>query len=235
MELLSDKTMNCPFCLTIVSPQDYEKHVLNCRDVDFELLKNRLHTYCGISMKTNDDLDGRRRLLSEYLEFIRHDRSYYPAHWCDYHQTNNTDFYKVSLASREAKDLLANPVCTKSLKRIVRTQNKELYLRFLDFKMDNQGSDAMLFHGTRDENINLICNQGFDRGHSKNGLHGFGIYLSSTMSYSLAYAVTSDHRNLQGKSLMLCRTHLTTDVTISENIHVVHHDFAVYPEYILYI
>ncbi len=96
MQLLSDKTIKLPFCLTIVSPQNYDKHVVYCRDVSFELLKKRLRTYCGIEMKTDDDLDSRRRLLNEYLEFISHDKSYYPAHRCDDVQTRNTDILALS-------------------------------------------------------------------------------------------------------------------------------------------
>lgn len=227
MQLITDKTLNCPGCIIPISEQQYAEHIKTCAHDVMDIMQNRLQKFSNLRIRDADAT----LLIEEYLQFVLHDKTYYPSYWSDDYQLENTAFYEVHLKCKEAKEIasLVNEVV--QVVRIERIQNKELYLRFLEYSVDNPGRQALLFHGTSDENYNLICNQGFDRGHSNNGLYGFGVYLSSCMKYSLDYAHKTEKKH---RCMLICRTHITPDTKISQNIHVVHDDFAVYPEYLVY-
>ena len=229
MQNTSLKTCNCPFCLKPIesTKNEYMMHLSSCHNSDFELLTQRLEKWCNLSINNNQQ----DVLLNEYHDFISYDRSFFPATWCDDIQEDNTAFYFIDKTKSEGKRVTAMTQ-NFEIKRLERIQNKELYLRFCEYQETNQGKDVSLFHGTRAKNINLICNQGFDRGHSKNGSYGFGIYLSSCLKYSLDYAEKSPSGQ---RCLLLCQAHLTKEAMMASNIHVIKDDFAVYPQYILYL
>lgn len=220
MQVVSDKTLNCPFCIHPVSDIGYEEHLHSCRRKDARLIQSRLHTQETLSYA----------LLEAYKEYVVYCRDFFPPLWDD-HQLTNTEFYAVDINSTEGRRVASLVKHTVNLSRIERVQNKELHMRYTEFKENNTGNELMLFHGSAENIYNLICNQGFDAGHSNLGAHGFGIYLSSTMSYSLGY---SRRAGGSGTSMLLCHAFLTADCVISDNIHVVHDDFAVYPSYVLY-
>lgn len=165
--------------------------------------------------------------IDQYMEFITYDRTFYPAYWIEDFQDCNTAFYSIPIASPDARVLQKLAGATK-LHHVESVQNKELFLRYKEFQEANaDGREAMLFHGSRDGLYNIICNQGFDLGHSKDGLFGHGLYFSSTIDYSKAFA--------KGRpSMLVCKVWLTGTSRISDNIHVVHSDFAAYPAYVVH-
>lgn len=225
MQFVTAKTLNCPYCLHPLADDDYHFHLSKCSK-DHTLLKERLKTYAGISV--NDEAS----LISEYKQMIQYDDSFFPRYWeCDDSHVNTT-FHQIMPKSPEAITILKTVDNCKALKRIERVQNKELFLKYQDYTHQHDGREQLLFHGSLLNKYNLICNQGFDLGHSKNGLHGYGIYLSSTMSYSIDYARNSS--SVCPGQMLLCRTWISDETTIAANIHVVHHDYAVYPAYVLY-
>jgi hypothetical protein len=166
-------------------------------------------------------------LINRYLDFIMYERDYYPIEWTEDFQEHNTAFYSVAVGSLEAKSLQKLAGATE-LRHIERVQNKELYLRYGEFREANaDGHERLLFHGSRIELYNIMCNQGFDVAHSKNGLFGYGLYFSNTMEYSKSF--------VKGRLCMLvCKVWLTSTAVISDNIHVVHDDFATYPAYLVH-
>jgi hypothetical protein len=218
MQLASDKTLNCPYCVRPVSLDAYRRHVGECDMQQCGVLATRIQKFAG---PFSGDL------IDRYLEFIRYERAYYAMEWTEEFQEHNTAFYSVPIGTLEAKSLqkLAG---ASELRHVERVQNKELYLKYTDFREANaDGRETLLFHGSRVELYNVICNQGFDVGHSKNGLFGYGLYFSSTMDYSKSF--------VKGRPCMLvCKVWLTPTTVISGNIHVVHDDFAAYPAYVVH-
>ncbi|KAI3432550.1 hypothetical protein D9Q98_004099 [Chlorella vulgaris] len=178
----------------------------------------------GTVISTNDAEE-------DYLDFSQYNCGFYPTHWSDDRQDTNTAFYNVNLWSSEAKPLLALVADDARIRRIERVQNRELYLRYAESREASRAREVMLFHGSQESLYNVICNQGFDLGHSHHGLHGYGIYFSSTLVYSMGYAKKG---HLAGKSVLVCRVLLTDTAVIAGNIHVVHDDFLALPEYVLY-
>lgn len=225
MQFVMNKTLNCPFCLRPLGEDGYHDHVSTCSH-DHTELHDRLKKYAGILV--NDYAS----LISEYKQMIQYDDSFFPPHWESDDTHVNTTFHVIEATSPEAKSVLDAVDGCRSIKRIERIQNKELYLQYQNYKNQRQGIERLLFHGSSLNKYNLICNQGFDLGHSNNGLHSYGIYLSSTMSYSVDYVKnTSGHTDHQ---ILLCRAWVSHETTIADNIHVFHRDYAVYPAYILY-
>lgn len=166
-------------------------------------------------------------LIERYLEFVLYERDYYPTEWTEEFQERNTAFYSVTIGSLEAKSLQKLARATR-LQHIERVQNKELFLKYMDFQKANvDGRECLLFHGSKVELYNIICNQGFDTGHSNHGLLGYGLYFSGMMDYIKGF--------VRGCPCMLvCKVWLTSTSVVSGNIHVVHDDFAAYPAYVIY-
>lgn len=220
MRLSSDKILSCPYCIRPLSDHDYRPHLTtDCTMRQPAIIEARLERYVGPS--SDDDP------IDRYHGFITYDRTYYPMDWTEDFQERNTAFYHVAIASPEVR-ALQKLVGTTPLHRVERVQNKELVLRYQDFRETNaDGREALLFHGSSDGLYNIICNQGFDMGHSKNGAFGYGIYFSSTFGYSKGYAKDS-------RCMLICRAWITKTTVVSENIHVVHDDFAVYPAYLVH-
>ncbi|CAL1529289.1 unnamed protein product [Lymnaea stagnalis] len=90
----------------------------------------------------------------------------------------------------------------KNIVGLWRIQNRRLWERYVlkrkhmveELGIENIQEKA-LFHGTRYENINLICNEGFDfRVQAANGNSlGKGIYFSQSAAYSQTYACPRKH------------------------------------------
>jgi hypothetical protein len=222
MQLACDKTLSCPYCVRPVSLDAYRLHLDECDMQQCGVLATRIQRFSGPF--SGDVID-------RYVEFIRYERAYYAMEWTEDFQEHNTAFYSVATGSLEAKSLqkLAG---ASILQPVERVQNKELYLKYLDFREANaDGREMLLFHGSRVELYNIICNQGFDVGHSNHGLFGYGLYFSSTMDYSKAF--------VKGfvkvpPCMLVCKVWLTSTAVISGNIHVVHDDFAAYPAYVVH-
>jgi hypothetical protein len=195
----------------------YRDHLETCNMKQSQLLEARLEL-CG-------PFPG--DLVDRYLEFVTYERSYYPSEWTKDFQKENTAFYTVAIGSSEASSLQQLSDSSK-LRHIERVQNKELFLRFMEYRQSNKdGREALLFHGMRERLYNIICNQGFDLGHSKPGLYGYGLYFSSTMDYSKAF--------VKGRPcLLVCKVWVTDTAVVSGNIYVVHNDFAAYPAYLVH-
>ena len=221
MQTVNDKRLNCPGCIRPLSRHEFDAHVLSCA-FDKVVLKKRLESG---GVKPSGPMGV---LLETYLEYITFDRSFFDHTWAEDHQEHNTAFHVVPLESHEANEIKRLVAGDASLHRIERVQNKELFLRYREHKESRPGREVRLFHGAPQHVYNLICNEGFDAGHSKSGLHGYGIYLSSTMAYSMCYT------GVGGCSLLLCKAWITQSAVVSDNIHVVHDDFAVYPDHVLY-
>lgn len=218
MQLTSDKTLCCPYCVCPLSPDAYRLHLEACDMQQSGVLAARIHRLSG-------PFSG--NLIDRYLEFVLYERDYYPTEWTEEFQERNTSFYSVTIGSLEAKSL-QKLACATTLQHIERVQNKELFLKYMDFQMANvDGRECLLFHGSKVELYNIICNQGFDTGHSNHGLFGYGLYFSSTMDYSKGF--------VRGRPCMLvCKVWLTSTSVVSGNIHVVHNDFAAYPAYVIH-
>lgn len=200
-------------------------HLSRCNVSDVERLRSRLEKWGDVSISNN-------QLFEQYFEFILFNRNFYPPHWTDEHHNCNTTFHVVPFSSGEVRHFQFPRDCT--LTRIERVQNKELYLRCLEYKNEhNTGKEATLFHGSQENNYNIICNQGFDVGHSRQGVWGYGLYFSSCMDYSRVYSRA--RLGGSGHAMLMCRVWLTDDSVVNVgNVHVVHSDFAAYPEYIIY-
>lgn len=221
--LASDKTLNCPHCIRPLCEAQYGAHVAECGGLDLLVERMERHGYARAGAVEDP--------VAEYLDFVRHDRAFFPPRWCDDLQEHNTAFYLVDPASAEARALQA--LASKPLRRVERVQNKELFLAHAEYRAKNpDGKEAMLFHGSRAGAYNLICNQGLDGGHSRDGTYGKGIYLSSCMTYSTGYSRRAD--GTPGDAMLVCRTWLTPGAIVRGNIHVVHDDFAALPEYLVY-
>ncbi|MHB1909885.1 MAG: poly(ADP-ribose) polymerase family protein [Nitrososphaerales archaeon] len=80
--------------------------------------------------------------------------------------------------------------CILFIKEIV---NPELERRFLERKemilaQRGQVQERLLFHGTKEQNINLIAAGGFQAGKNKVSAYGMGTYFAKHANYSINYA-----------------------------------------------
>src|SRR3569833_1882460 len=126
MRLASDKTLSCPYCIRPMSDDEYRLHLTKeCTMRQPAILEARLERFVGRS--SDDDL------IDRYREFITYDRTYYPMDWTEDFQAHNTAFYHIANASSEARALqkLVGPT---PLPRDERVQNKELVLRYEEFR-----------------------------------------------------------------------------------------------------
>ena len=223
------KTMACPFCVNPLADDTpaYVDHLIACRgasDVEKRsVVFRRIRHDCPYASD--------HELYSEYMGFVQHDASLFPRNWKVVDQRENCRLIPVAKDSEEIRHSLLKRVDSIAVCHVERCQNKELYLRYSDRKAGAR--EAWLFHGSKPDIYNLILQSGFDRGCSKNGAYGYGIYLSSTHGYSLKYTTPCVDAPIKMR-LLLCRVLLRDDTVIEGNIHVVQHDFDVYPEYVVH-
>ena len=231
--------MACPFCVNPLTDDTpaYVDHLIACRGTsDIEkrgVIFGRMQHDCPYLRDAEE-----HELYSEYMGFVQHDVYMFPSNWNVVDQHENCRLCPVARESDEIRHVLKfvepGSIDSSSVCRVERCQNKELYLRYSDRKAGPPGArETWLFHGSKPDIYNLILQSGFDRGCSNHGSYGYGIYLSSTYGYSLSYT-TPCIDDPGKKRLLLCRVLLRVDTVIAGNIHVVQHDFDVYPEYVVH-
>ncbi|TSM60565.1 Poly [ADP-ribose] polymerase 14 [Bagarius yarrelli] len=183
----------------------------------------------------------------------------------------SNELHKVCLLqtnSKEYNDVLAHfrKTCYHSVHKIERIQNPCMWKnyqnnkQFMEQKNGHQNNEKLLFHGTREESISQINENGFNRSYAgKNAAsYGKGTYFALHASYSAKkqYSV----QNSEGiKHMYFCRV-LTGDYTLgnsamilppaktansvdfydtvvdnteSPTIFVVFRDYHAYPDYLI--
>ncbi|ELT94319.1 hypothetical protein CAPTEDRAFT_97279 [Capitella teleta] len=131
------------------------------------------------------------------------ENSHLPPHWDKQHGSGNIAFVEVNRGCSEwsiIANLFEKTLPNESLKKIVRIQNEELWGSFCWKKKWMQKSltddEKLLFHGTKQEYIDRIAQEGFDwrnSGSSVGALFGEGSYFARDASYSKHY---TDSRQL---------------------------------------
>ncbi|XP_059170874.1 uncharacterized protein LOC131952285 [Physella acuta] len=130
----------------------------------------------------------------------------FPDNWERVNTLSETDepfdsLCSVELSSNEGKAVvnmfsrtIGSNTQVKSIMRIQKTKQWQKYCLKRKHMVEEIGLDKIkeraLFHGTKKENIDLICQEGFDmRVKTANGaLYGKGIYFSPQSNYSKKYA-----------------------------------------------
>lgn len=206
----------CPYCIIICDLEHLEK----CKNRDLNLLCKR--------MKCESD----KEIEENYLEFIKYDQSLFPFYWIFPQETNlkllelplNHPLIKENNILKDAIDYNNYSGSTfrrpqqKSKPSIFLIQNKELYLKYSEI----EEIEEYYFHGS--PNYENICLQGFDKGFSRDGSYGYGIYVSKNLSTSLAY---------NNKAILLCKVKITKDTLINDYCTVLQDDFSIYPEFLI--
>lgn len=196
----------CPYCIIICDKQHLEK----CKNRDLNLLCKRMNCH----------IDG-IQIEQDYLEFIKHEQSLFPFYWT-FPQEINVKFLELTKNHPLIKQnkMLKEAVNYKSLSRVFLIQNKELYLKYNEIK--DSLKEEYYFHGS--PNYENICLQGFDKGFSKNGTYGYGVYVSKNLGTSLTY------NNI---AILLCKVKLSKDTIVNDYCSVIHDDFSIYPEFLI--
>ncbi|CAF4968283.1 unnamed protein product, partial [Rotaria magnacalcarata] len=177
-----------------------------------------------------------------------------PPHW--QLQTENVARFSLDENSDEYKD--ARGVFNKTMSnkydtilRIERIQNKQWYTQYNSYKSFSSKKDTerKLFHGCRQESIDLIINSFFNRSFAGvNGtVYGQGAYFSANASYSHNYAKPSTQNSerymfvvsvIVGKST-LGNTNMKIppagfdSTTDGDHIYVTYRDDQAYAEYLI--
>ena len=143
---------------------------------------------------------------------------------------------------------------------IQRIQNKRLYIHYscqkeaFESKYSNSGEiiELELFHGTSEESVKNICNNGFNRSYAgKNAvLFGRGVYFSNSSALSHTYTdvrIQKNKKHIIVSKVLIGKCGLGTkdsnlppkdcDTGINRlndpNIFVIYHDAQAYPEYLV--
>ena len=115
-----------------------------------------------------------------------------------HHNKNNNFTFKLlknkSIKTDYIKSLFNSDPCLSEYKitDIFKIYNNTTYQKFLDCKniMGNTCNQTILFHGTKKENIEIICNEGFDpRLSNKHAKYGRGTYFAKLPSKAHLYNV----------------------------------------------
>ncbi|CAF4331298.1 unnamed protein product, partial [Rotaria sordida] len=121
-----------------------------------------------------------------------------PSHWNL--QTENVARFSLDENSNEYQTILSlfDKTMTNKYTAILlieRIQNKQWYTQYNSYKSFSLKKDAekKLFHGCRQESVDLIINSFFNRSFAGvNGtVYGHGAYFSANASYSHSYAKPS--------------------------------------------
>ncbi|CAF3851388.1 unnamed protein product [Rotaria sordida] len=140
----------------------------------------------------------------EQRKVIRHADVGLPPHW--QLQTETVARFSLDENSDEYKDIrglfdktMANKYNT--MLRIERIQNKQWYTQYNSYKSfsSKKETEKQLFHGCRQESVDLIINSFFNRSFAGvNGtLFGQGAYFSANACYSDSYATPSTQNGEQ--------------------------------------
>lgn len=118
--------------------------------------------------------------------------------------------------------------CVLYIERVV---NPELLTRYETFVGANDVKEMRLFHGTNANSISSICESGYKKEYNRRSAYGHGTYFASAGSYSKEYTdITKDGESF----LFMNRVAVGADTGGDKNnIFVIKHDEAVYPEYLL--
>jgi hypothetical protein len=129
------------------------------------------------------------------------------------------------------------PYRCNSIVRIERNINPDLERKFLakSINLDTQ----YLFHGSRNENYDLILKYGFDIEKSKNGLMGYGIYVAVTASMSSGYTHDIDTEIGKLQNMLICRTAYDPkrddeNTASTTKFYCIKDEERLYPEFIIY-
>lgn len=139
--------------------------------------------------------------------------------------------------------------CILYIDEIINPELEQEYQTRKEIIRCNRGyvSEMKLFHGTSENNIELIASNGFDPTFNKRAAYGYGVYFAKNASYSSAYMTSVRPENhtfmfmcdvLVGKQGTLCKQ---GDLNIDNNVDklsdptivtTVYKDGA-YPRYII--
>jgi hypothetical protein len=105
-------------------------------------------------------------------------------------------------------------------------------------------NEQQLFHGTRPESLEPIMNEGFTwtrAGSAVGHAYGKGVYFGTNPATSAGYMKTNSMfivkvlvgQSVQGNSAVV-KPQPPYDSTSGPNMFVIYHEFAMYPEYLVY-
>ncbi|XP_047012139.1 poly(ADP-ribose) polymerase family member 14-related sequence 1 isoform X2 [Ictalurus punctatus] len=196
------------------------------------------------------------------------DTENFPKEWVVMASNEPHKICPLQISSKEYNDVLGHfrKTCNNNVLKIERIQNPRMWKNYQNNKQHmelmngHQNNEKMLFHGTREESISHINQNGFNRSYAgKNAAaYGKGTYFALNASYSSSH--TYSVPNAQGqKHMYFCRV-LTGDYTpgnstmidpppktangtdlydtVVDNtshptIFVVFRDYHAYPEYLI--
>lgn len=129
------------------------------------------------------------------------------------------------------------PYRFNSIVRIERNINPELERKFLAKSINLE--TEYLFHGSRNENYDLILKDGFDIKKSRNGLMGYGIYVAFTATMSSGYTHDIDTEIGKLQNMLICRVAYDPKADDENNssmskFYCIKDEDRVYPEFIIY-
>jgi hypothetical protein len=205
----------CPYCIIICDLEHLEK----CKNRDIKLLCKRMN----YESNRHD-----KEIEENYLEFIKYDQSLFPFYWI-FPQETNVKLLELPLnhplihQNKMLKDIVNNNLLKDNFvfEKIFLKQNKELYLKY--HETNYVKGEEYYFHGS--PNYENICLQGFDKGFSKNGSYGYGIYITKNIDTALHF----------NNTLLLCKVKLSKNSVslINDYCTVLKDDFSIYPEFLI--
>ena len=204
----------CPYCIIICDTEHLEK----CKNRDLNLLCKRMKC------------ESNKQIEENYLEFIKYDQSLFPFYWI-FPQETNLKLLELPLNHPliQKNKLLKETVNFDRKTSVFLIQNKELYLKYHEITYTRGQSDLSkheeyYFHGS--PNYENICLQGFDKGFSKNGSYGYGIYITKNIGTAFSF---------NNKAVLLCKVKLSKDSVTCMNdfCTVLKDDFSIYPEFLI--
>lgn len=99
--------------------------------------------------------------------------------------------------------------CVIWIKRIINHELEEKYIMYKEYLQNTRNGvdiqELKLFHGTNENAVESICQEGFDVLKNKASLFGCGTYFAKSPRKSLQYAPKSrKHHNFDGKLVLYC-------------------------------